>query len=217
MIFQRLVFTGAEQRSVEKFSLSYPLEAGSVLVTNRVSLVSPGTELAMFNMTHCGFTVPSPETSWVKCPFYPGYATVGEVAEVGTGVTALAVGDRVWHAESYANESVVVASAPRNIPHGIADHDAVSFGLVEIAMTAIRRAPVVLGEQVFVSGLGLVGMLSALIYQYAGATAGAADFSAGRLERARMLGIDPVIDLGATTLVEWFAAPRRTVGGLTCR
>lgn len=209
MIAQRLVCTGAEQCSVEEFCVSHPLEAGSVLVTNRVSLVSPGTELAMFKMTHRGFTVRSPETSWVKYPFYPGYPTVGEVAAVGTGVTALAVGDRVWRAGSHASASVVVASAARKIPHGIADDDAVFFGLVKIAMTAIRRAPVELGEQVLISGLGLVGMLSALIYQCAGATVGAADFSAGRLLRVRMLGIDPVINLGGTSLVEWSAAPDR--------
>jgi threonine dehydrogenase-like Zn-dependent dehydrogenase len=102
--------------------------------------------------------------------------------------------------------SIVGEASSVRVPASIEPRDAVFFGLVEIAMTAIRRAPVELGQRVLVSGLGLVGILVGELYQISGASVTAADLSRGRLNRGAALGFDPVIDLCGTSLVEWYEA-----------
>ena len=63
-----------------------PLGDHDVLVRTRYSLISAGTELAGLSGVE----------QWFKFPATPGYASVGEVVEVGALVTAVAAGDFVY-------------------------------------------------------------------------------------------------------------------------
>ena len=90
MEIQRLVFPSKDRCEIETLTVPDDIGPSDVLVRNRLSLISAGTELAMFTRTHRGFD--EPEFSYAKYPFYPGYAAVGEVLAVGDGVTDLAPG-----------------------------------------------------------------------------------------------------------------------------
>lgn len=201
----RVVFVGQNDCRIEEFSIPEGLDPDQVLVRNEASLVSAGTELAILRKTHRGF-VTRPVASWVNYPFYPGYASVGRVIAVGERVTTVVKGDLVWHPSPHATVSVLPANDCRIVPSGVRPQDAVFFALAQVAITAIRRAPCVLGEAVLVSGAGLVGILCAQFYKLAGACVTIADFSKGRLDRAQHLGLSAVIDLTATTLGDWYAA-----------
>jgi len=201
-----ILFAGQNDCRIEEVVLPASLEPDRVLIRNEVSLVSAGTELAVLRKRHRAFASGGLAAAHFKYPYRPGYAAVGHVEAVGSGVTDFSVGDMVWHPSPHATVSVIEASKCLQVPHQIEAHDAVFFGLVQIAMTAIRHAPVELGDTVLVSGLGLVGLLVAQLYRISGASVAVADFSTGRLERGASLGLGPTINLRNTTLIEWYRA-----------
>lgn len=201
---KRIVFAGENECSVEQFTIPARLEDGQVMVRNVASLVSAGTELAVLRKRHRAFAAGGDAATWVKYPFYPGYAAVGHIEAVGGNVPNLSVGDLVWHPGPHATAAVMSASQCERVPSGIEPRDAVFFGLVQVAMTAVRRAPSELGESVLVSGMGLVGILVGQLYRISGASVTGADLSAGRLRHAVALGFDNVVNLRETTLVEWY-------------
>lgn len=200
---RRLVFPEKDVCTIEEFALP-PLEEGDVLIRNEASLVSAGTELAVLRRRHRAFSTGGEAAKIFRYPFLPGYAAVGIVDALGSAVTGLAVGDRVWHPGPHATAAVMPASRVYRVPAGVAPEDAAFFGLAQIAMTAPRRAPIELGDRVLVSGLGLVGMLVGRLYQLSGATVIGADFSPGRRERAERMGFSEVVDLSAAPLTSYF-------------
>lgn len=202
-INRRLVFAGQDDCRVEEVAAPLPRPT-EVRVRNSASLVSAGTELAVLRRRHRAFAAGGEAAKEYRYPFFPGYAAVGVVDEVGSRVTHLKAGDVVWHPSPHETISCVAEIECRLVPSALAAEDAVFFGLVQIAMTAIRRAPAVFGETVLVSGLGLVGMLVGCLYRSSGARVAGADFSAGRRSRATALGFTPVIDLTSGTLVDWY-------------
>jgi 2-desacetyl-2-hydroxyethyl bacteriochlorophyllide A dehydrogenase len=202
----RVVFIGKNDSRLEEFTLSPEIGPGDVRVRNLISLVSPGTELAVYRMTHRAFEAGGPMAAWVAYPFHPGYASVGEVEAVGSEVTGFAIGDIVWHPSPHATRADIAAARCFHVPAGLAPEDAVFFGLAQIAMTSIRRASAGLGERVLVSGLGLVGLLCARLYVLSGATVTAADLSSKRLQRGRRLGCENTVNLSETTLIDTYEA-----------
>lgn len=202
----RVVFVGQDDCRLEEFTVPDIPDDGHVVIQNLASLMSAGTELAVLRRSHRSFATGGPRAEIFKYPYFPGYASVGRVTSVGRDVTTMSKGDLVWHPGPHATAAVMPAADCRVVPEGIAPEDAVFFGLVEIAITAIRRAPSILGERVLVSGLGLVGILCGQLYKLAGARVAAADFSNGRVLRARQLGFSPVIDLAENSLPEWYQA-----------
>ena len=64
---RRIVFTGKQTLEIEKFETE-PLKDGELLIKNKFSLLSTGTETIVFNR----FFEPGTGTdAWVKYPFYP--------------------------------------------------------------------------------------------------------------------------------------------------
>lgn len=82
---QRIVATAQSKIAVEDFELP-SLEPDQVLIETQFSAISPGTELAFLHHL--------PNTPGVY-PYYPGYSSSGHVADKGSAVTDLEVGQRV--------------------------------------------------------------------------------------------------------------------------
>jgi threonine dehydrogenase-like Zn-dependent dehydrogenase len=200
---KRVVFPEGGACEVEDFVVDEVLPANAVLVRNEVSLISPGTELSILRKQHRAFKSAEP-SPWTTFPYYPGYNALGTIEALGAGVVGFEIGDRVWHPSPHATLSVCDVGQCIRVPSDIEARDAVFYGLIEIAMTAPRRAPIELGESVLVSGLGLVGMLVGRLYRISGADVAAADFSAGRLARAARMGLHPLIDLNQSSLEDWY-------------
>ena len=70
---------GGRACQLEAFELPDVPPAGGYLMEIHASLISPGTELAIFEKTHRGFD--GGGVSFAKYPFLPGYAAVGEVGD----------------------------------------------------------------------------------------------------------------------------------------
>ncbi|MDE0430451.1 MAG: zinc-binding alcohol dehydrogenase [Caldilineaceae bacterium] len=156
--------------------------AGELLVRGRLSLISPGTERA--------FLLGLANTS----PHYPqptGYSHIGEVVAVGAGVEGWEVGDRV---ASQANHRLY--ATPRvehcsHVPARLPDERAAFFRLISIAMQAVRKARIELGEPVAVIGCGLIGLLAMQLARLNGGLPVASiDKDADRLAFAESLDAD---------------------------
>ena len=92
-----------------------------------------------------------------------GYSLCGVVVEVGEGVHGFEVGDLVAAAGNEFALHAEVNWVPRNlcvrVPDGVLAEHAAFSTVGAIAMQALRRAEVQLGETACVIGLGLVGQL----------------------------------------------------------
>ncbi len=145
----------------------------------------------------------------------PGYAASGHVHAVGRGVSDLPPGTPVACAGAgFACHAEWIA-VPRNlvvpVPPGVPLEEAAFATLGAIALQAVRRSRIAIGECAVVLGLGLIGSLAAQILRAAGARVIGFDLDPGRAGRCRDLGIE-AYDLAAVDPRE--EVPRRT-GGLS--
>lgn len=183
-----LVFDAQDSCVVTTYDLPTDLGPHEVLIRNRVGLISPGTELAMFCGTHPGFAV---EGHWARFPYSPGYCGVGIVEAVGAKVRGLERGDRVVHSANHATFARQAAATVIRLDDDLADERAVFLKMLGIALTPQLLSPVRLAESALVIGLGLVGNLAAQLCHVAGAwPVVAADPSPARVELARACGLD---------------------------
>ncbi|HEY1739035.1 MAG TPA: hypothetical protein VGI86_10010, partial [Acidimicrobiia bacterium] len=182
-----LVFSAPHTCEVVSYDLPTDLGPDEVLVRNRLGMISPGTELAIFCHTHRGFDV---EGHWARFPYYPGYCNIGVVEAVGANVKHLAPGTRVMHQAHHSTETRQPASAVVAVGD-LADERAVFLKLLGIALTPQLLSPVRFGGPALVIGLGLVGNLAAQLCREAGAyPVAAVDTAPQRVEWARACGID---------------------------
>jgi NADPH2:quinone reductase len=146
---------------------------------------------------------PPPAVPWVV-----GYLSAGVVSEVGAGVEAPAVGDRVVAlnaAGSHAERRAVPAAMTWPIPDGLDAARAacvpVAFGTAfECLFTAGNLAE---GETVLIhAGAGGVGVAAIQLAKRAGATVIATASSDEKLERLKALGLDHGINYASESFVE---------------
>lgn len=123
-----------------------------------------------------------------------GYSVSGEVVEVGEGVDAFLVGDRVSAGGSGFALHAGFVAVPKNlvvkIPPGL-DLLSASTGTVgSIALHGVRRADLRIGEFGVVFGVGLLGLLATQILKASGVRVACVDLNVSRLDLARQLGAD---------------------------
>ena len=180
----RVTFPTVGAASLERFYSLGP-GPGEVLVRNHRSLVSPGTERAIFmDAANAGG----------RFPMTPGYSAVGQILAVGPQVRGLAKGDRVVSSLGHVSHGVIRASRVTKVPSGVADEDACFHSLALISLAGIYRARPLAGETVAVVGRGLIGLLALKLLHTAG---GFHLVSVARSSRngdlARLCGADDVL------------------------
>jgi len=191
-----LVFPEKNRVATETESLRDP-KAGEILVKNEFSLVSPGTELAIYTGSHVGFG--DPDVPWAKYPLRPGYSSVGRVEAKGAGAGGPEVGTRVLHFSTHASHSLVDLEKALwfVLPEGLDPRRALFARFAQIAYTAfgaVHLAP----ERVLVLGAGMIGNLAAQIFRLLGKEPVLiGDIDRKRLAIAETCGIGRVVDTGA--------------------
>ena len=136
---------------------------GQVLVLTHATLVSPGTERAVFNRL--------PNTT-VEYPFFPGYAGAGLILEVGPAVNGgprFQPGDRVAADLPHASLMVMDGARVTPVPQDVSLEQACFLRLGIIALQGVRKARIQFGERVAVIGQGLIGQLTTQLVALAGA------------------------------------------------
>jgi len=191
---------------------------GMVLVRNRYSLISVGTERSTVTAARDSLIgkarskpqqvkqvldtlrqqgpVQTYRAVMKKLDAYSplGYSSAGTVLAVGSDVRELRVGDRVACAGAgYANHAEVVA-VPANLCVPLpadADLALAAYNTVgAIALQGVRQADLRLGETCVVLGMGLLGHLTGLILRASGVRVFGLDLRASAVELGRAHCLD---------------------------
>jgi threonine dehydrogenase-like Zn-dependent dehydrogenase len=176
------------------------LQPRQMLVANEYSVLSAGTEVAIY----CG------HESWAQPPTDIGYGIVGRVREAGAQAP-FAIGQRVFYYGSHASMHIIDSAFP--VPDGVDPKVAPLVARMgQVAMTGVRIGHPDLGDVVAVMGLGLVGNLCAQLLRRSGCTVIGLDLSPHRLQAAKDCGIQHVVHTAtadAVTEVRRIAGPGR--------
>lgn len=163
--------------------------ARQILVSVERTLISPGTELALYEGTHSA--LPDPEIRFAKYPFRPGYAAIGTVEWAGEETSGVAEGQRIFFHGRHASWGLLDPAEDvwLPVPDELTDEQVLLARLVQIASTALhctRRMP----QNVLVLGAGIVGIFTAQVFQASGAHKVAIqDINPERVALARKCGV----------------------------
>jgi 2-desacetyl-2-hydroxyethyl bacteriochlorophyllide A dehydrogenase len=176
------------QGEIRSATLREPRE-GEVLVRTIYSGISRGTELLVWRGG-----VPAPQHQSMRAPFqegeFPGPVKYGylNVGQVERGPTSL-VGQTVFCLYPHQTHYVVPSSAVRLLPAGVTPRRAVLAGTLETAINALWDAPALIGDQVGVIGVGIVGAcLGRLLAQMPGVSVTLIDVDPSRAHVAKSFG-----------------------------
>jgi 2-desacetyl-2-hydroxyethyl bacteriochlorophyllide A dehydrogenase len=181
------------------------LRAKDILVRNICSGISNGTELMLIRH----------EVLWGQYPIWLGYQAVGIIERVGNGVENFTVGDKVYHRGSsvgakmggkqvsptsgaHGTYSIVDTTSKTHsaaiMPAGLDEEQASLFVLPAVGLNGVNLSGVKTGDVVAVLGAGLVGLGNIGAAKLRGATVIAIDKNPERLNIARKIGADFIID-----------------------
>jgi 2-desacetyl-2-hydroxyethyl bacteriochlorophyllide A dehydrogenase len=184
-----------------------------ILVTTEASVVSPGTELAVYTGTHQWLKDPN-LPDW-KFPFRPGYSAAGTVTAVGSAVAGWQPGDRVSYPGNHASAELLTLGHERGrlwrLPAGLDAERGAWACIARYGLGASIRAGITLGRSAAVLGLGMIGQFSLRCLIAAGAhPVVGIDGVRMRREAALAAGADHVLDPGAGDVREQLC---RRLGG----
>ena len=162
---QRIILETAGRIRIESFEVPRP-GPRDVLVRIRLTQVSAGTEVNAIRARRSGGRL----GEVADLPL--GYTAVGVVQAVGREVTGVAPGDRVLGEGPHASHWVATQASehsPLRVPDEVDDASAAFAILGDVALHAVRRAHIAIGESVAVHGQGVVGLIALRLARLSGA------------------------------------------------
>ncbi|MDZ7816377.1 MAG: bi-domain-containing oxidoreductase [Planctomycetota bacterium] len=165
---------------------------GQVLIANRASLISAGTEKLIMDLAAKSLLGKAKERpdhvkrvmqkikneglvntlnavfAKLDEPMPMGYSSAGVVLACGEGVQMFKPGDMVASNGGHAGVVSVPKHLCAKIPENVLFEQAAFTVVGSIAMQGVRLARVQLGETVFVIGLGLIGQITAMLLKASG-------------------------------------------------
>lgn len=124
-------------------------------------------------------------------PLPLGYCNVGKVIAVGEGVSEFKVGDRVASNGQHAEFVAIPKNLVVHIPDNVTDDQATFTVIGSIGLQGIRLLNPTLGETIVVTGLGLIGLLTAQLLVANGCKVIGIDVDESKLNLAKKWGIIP--------------------------
>ncbi|HIO21058.1 MAG TPA: dehydrogenase, partial [Nitrospirales bacterium] len=125
-------------------------------------------------------------------PIPLGYCNVGVVQGVGAGVSGFSVGDRVSSNGPHAEMVAVPKNLCAHVPEGVSDDTAAFAVIGSIGLQGVRLAQPTLGECFVVTGLGLIGLMTAQLLRIHGCRVLGIDMDKSRLDVAQQFGFETV-------------------------
>jgi predicted dehydrogenase/threonine dehydrogenase-like Zn-dependent dehydrogenase len=122
-------------------------------------------------------------------PLPLGYCNVGRVIAVGEGVSEFKLGDRVASNGPHAEYVCVPKNLAAHIPDSITDEEAAFTVIGSIGLQGIRLCNPQLGETIVVTGLGLIGLITAELLLANGCRVIGIDPDPGKIAIARKKGV----------------------------
>ena len=165
------------------------LKDNEALIKAEYSMISAGTELSRAFGLKKGFSY----------PVRPGYCMVGKVLKKGKALD-FEVNDRVFVNAPHASvvrrshEDKVQGPLIFKIPDDIDPIKASAINLLLVAIQGVNLSDAKIGDSVGVFGLGNIGILVAAMYKKMGLKVIGIDPVKHRLDLAKKMGIDHLID-----------------------
>ncbi|MBI2280593.1 MAG: bi-domain-containing oxidoreductase [Bacteroidetes bacterium] len=203
---------------------------GSVLIQVAYSCISAGTEMTSVNTSKQSLVqraLNSPEEVKTAIEFaktngiaktiqrvkgvlgggkQTGYSASGTVVAVGKGVANFQVGDKVAAAGAGIANHAEFIDVPQNlvmpVPKGMDLKLASTVTLGGIALQGVRRIDLKLGESCVVVGAGILGLLALQMLKKSGIQVIVSDFDQKRLDLAKELGADLIINPAQEDLIK---------------
>lgn len=190
------------------------VQDGHILIKTTRSLVSLGTERMLVEFGKANLIqkarqqpdrvkmvldkiksdglVPTLEAVFNKLgqPLPLGYCNVGKVVSVGMGVSEFKIGDRVASNGNHAEYVLVPQNLCAHIPDNVSDEEATFTVIGSIGLQGIRLLNPTFGEVIAVTGLGLIGLLTAQLLIANGCKVIGIDIDENKLSLARAMGIE---------------------------
>jgi threonine dehydrogenase-like Zn-dependent dehydrogenase len=194
-----LVVAAPRQLDYEAFE-HVPLQPNEVRIKTLYSGISAGTELTQYRGTtpflHKRWDADKrlflpDETTSLTYPIRSlGYEEVGEVIEVGSAITDIPTGCKVFGTWGHRTHYVATADYiyPRRMPEGLDPLAGIFSHLGAIALNGVHDGHIRLGEIVAVFGLGALGQIVVQAACKSGADVIGVDLHDSRLEMARSNG-----------------------------
>lgn len=206
------------------------LKRGMVLVRNRFSLISAGTERTKVELgkkSLLGKAMARPDLvklvlkqvkeqglletaqrvfNKLGADAAMGYSSAGVVVEVADDISEFRVGDRVACAgggyASHAELVVVPKNLVAKVPDNVSLSDAAYTTLGAIALQGVRQAAPTLGESIMVIGLGLLGQLLIQLLKANGCRVIGVDINPDAIALAKTHGCDLALSRSEDSLKE---------------
>lgn len=138
-------------------------------------------------------------------PMPLGYCNVGKVVAVGRGVTEFQIGDRVASNGPHAEYVCVPQNLVAKVPDNVSDDEAAFTVIGSIGLQGIRNLNPQLGETIVVTGLGLVGLVTAQLLKANGCNVIGIDFDQQKVDIAKekgIIAINPATGVDPVSFVE---------------
>lgn len=183
----RVCFPEINRVELAEIEIDKP-ETGGMLVENIFTMISPGTELALYTGLYQNLAKKG--SAWAKYPVFPGYAAVGRVITPPDD-QSFSSGDIIFYPSKHGTRDWFDVSS--GLAFDISDFERPELGVFarfgQIAITSLRVADFQAGESVVVMGLGIIGNLAAQLFRLSGANVIGADMVPGRRRIAELCGV----------------------------
>ena len=174
-------FTGKEQAELCPVDCSKSqMHPNDVIGKTLVTMISPGTELALYKNGNY--------------PYQPGYSAIFEVLAVGSGVEGIVPGDIVFGTGHHSSIQSMRDKRVHLLPAGLSAEKAVFSRFLMVTMATLATTPARPPARVLVSGLGLVGLMGAMLFKACGYEVHACDPVAQRRTWAEESGITSIFE-----------------------
>lgn len=135
-------------------------------------------------------------------PLPLGYCNVGRVIAVGDGVSEFQVGDRVASNGHHAEFVCIPKNLVAHIPNSVSDEEAAFTVIGSIGLQGLRLCNPTFGETIVVTGLGLIGLLTAQMLIANGCHVIGIDIDQSKLDLAKKWGVIPINPINSDAVNE---------------
>ena len=132
-----------------------------------------------------------------------GYCNVGYVVGIGSQVSDFRIGERVASSGPHAEVFSISQNLCASVPNEVSNEEALFTVLGAIGLQGIRLAKPSFGETFLVSGLGLIGFLTAQLLLAQGCNVIALDTDPSKVSLAKSLGINALALSSDVNAVDW--------------
>jgi threonine dehydrogenase-like Zn-dependent dehydrogenase len=196
MEFHVATLYGERDLRIEKELFERELASNEILIRTEVSALSTGTDLG--NYLGDSMYVPG-------APQYPrwvGYSNVGVVAEIGPAVRSVRAGDRIFTAKPHRSAFLATEQDMMIlVPESLSSEEASLAYLTNLGLAALQQARYQTGENVVVTGLGVIGLCTVALARAMGSKVVGVANSEVRAHAAREVGADHCLISGSPDLL----------------